>query len=116
VLLLRHYPTSFDADLICAGLDFENDVVRRASTEDIAGITIQLPTPEDLIAMKPVAQRPRDIADIEGILDSRKELDWEYIVARTREFGEVLDSTEIIRTVERLRKRHAGTGLGEDPV
>ncbi len=108
VLLLHHQPTTVDADLICARLEYENDVIDRASTATIAGVTVQLPTPEDLIVMKGVALRPRDMGDIEGILDSREQLDWDYIMARVREFAEALDSSEIVRTIERLHRRHRG--------
>jgi len=111
VLLLRHEATSVEVDLVCAGIAYEEQIVHQASSRDLSTIAVRLPRPEDLIIMKAVAQRPRDVGDIEGIVDVQATLDWDYIVDLAREFAEVLDSSDILRTVETFRRRSLGEAV-----
>lgn len=67
VLLMRHQLTSIEADLSLGLLPFELQTVEAARPRDFGGFVLPLPTPEDLIVMKIIAGRPRDIADIEGM-------------------------------------------------
>lgn len=95
-----------DVDLVLASLPFEEDVIKNGVCRDVGGLSIRLPRPEDLIVMKAVAHRPRDIADIEGIVDAQQSLDWESIAQVAGEFAEALAASEILRTVETFRRRH----------
>ena len=63
VLLVRHKPSSIDADIVFGGLQFEKEAVGKALSVNLGGVRVPLPTPEDLIIMKAVANRPRDLAD-----------------------------------------------------
>ena len=65
VLLVRHQPSGIDADIVFAGLPFEKEAVARAASLSLGAFRVPLVVPEDLIIMKAVARRPRDIADIE---------------------------------------------------
>jgi hypothetical protein len=67
-LSLRHELSQIDVDITFGVLPFERDAVARKLSKRIGRLTIPLPTPEDLIVMKAVARRPRDLADIEGIV------------------------------------------------
>jgi hypothetical protein len=70
VLLLRHEPSGMDADIIVGFLPFEQEVVTRAAWVDLGSFTIPLPRPEDLLIMKAVSRRPRDVLDMESILEA----------------------------------------------
>jgi hypothetical protein len=79
----------------------------------IGGLTVPLPTPEDLIVMKAVAHRPRDLADIEGILAATGNLNLRHIRRWVREFAHAVGSPEMLSDLEGLlrkarRKRHSG--------
>ena len=50
-------------DVIFALLPFELDAIRRAKEVTIADRTVHVVTPEDLILMKIISERPRDVAD-----------------------------------------------------
>lgn len=70
-------------DLLVAKTAFEVEVLRRAVPIDIAGVTLPVATPEDLIVYKLVADRPRDREDIVAILRTQQRaartIDWTHI-------------------------------------
>jgi hypothetical protein len=84
-------------DVIFALLPFELDAIRRAKDVTIADRTVQVVTPEDLILMKIISERPRDVADAEAIVRRRlAELDLAYLEPRIRELATALDSDTIL--------------------
>ncbi len=105
VLLLRHVPTGIDVDVSFGGLPFEDEALIRASEGKLGELVIPLPTPEDLVIMKAVAHRPRDAADIEGLIDANPDIDRERILRWVREFAEALDTPEILMDIKQLLKR-----------
>jgi hypothetical protein len=66
-------------DLLVANTDFQKEIVQRALSETVAGRTIKIATPEDLIVLKLLADRPQDQADISVLLKRYQRLDWAYI-------------------------------------
>ena len=105
VLLLRHAPTAVQAEVVFAGLPFECEVIERAVWTDIGGVEAPIPTPEDLIIMKSVAHRPRDLGDVEGIVEVQSDLDWQRIMHWAQAFVERLDRSEIMTHLQGLRDR-----------
>jgi hypothetical protein len=109
VLLVRHEASGIDIDIAFGALPFEEEAVARAVWHDVGGIRIPLPLPEDLLIMKAVAHRPRDMADIESILDARPKLDLPRVRRWVREFSTALETPELLRDfnalVARRRKR-----------
>jgi hypothetical protein len=102
VFLLRHAKTRVDVDLSAGALPFEEEVVKRASLKLLGGRPVPVATPEDLIVMKIIASRPRDIADIEGLLASNPSLDLKRVRKFVRLFADALESPERWETLERL--------------
>jgi hypothetical protein len=76
-------------------LPFEEEVVARSTVHQIGDIELRLPTPEDLIVLKAVAHRPKDLLDIAGILKSHPELDRARIERWAREFAAALEMPEL---------------------
>jgi hypothetical protein len=68
-------------------------------------VRVRVPTPEDLIIMKAVAQRPKDLNDIEAILRAHPDLDLDRVMRWTREFAAALETPEILVGLERLLDR-----------
>jgi hypothetical protein len=104
VFLLRHSPSRIDIDISLGALPFEEEAIRRAVAKRIKGIRIYLPTPEDLIIMKAVAHRPRDLADIESILDAHPDLDLKRVRRWVREFARSLEMPEILDDLEKITR------------
>jgi hypothetical protein len=55
--------------------------------------------------MKAVAQRPKDLNDIEALLRAHADLDLGRVVRWTREFATALETPEILAGLERLLGR-----------
>jgi len=104
VLLLRHAPTGIDIDLSLGALPFEEELVDRSTLIDIGGLRVRVAASEDLVIMKAVAGRARDIADIENLIGANPELDVERIRHWVREFASVLEMPEIHENLEKLLK------------
>jgi Nucleotidyl transferase of unknown function (DUF2204) len=101
VLLLRHCPTGIDVDVALGCLPFEEEAVTRAKMVKIAGVLVPLPTPEDLIIMKAVAHRERDLLDIDGLLATHAKLDTRRVRRWVRAFADALETPEIYADLDR---------------
>ena len=109
VLLVRHEASEIDIDIAFGALPFEEEAVARTVWRDLGGVRVPLPLPEDLLIMKAVAHRPRDMVDIESILDAQPKLDLPRVRRWVREFSTALQTPELLRDfnalVARWRKR-----------
>lgn len=72
----------------------------------VAGVTVPLATPEDLIVMKAIAHRDRDLIDIQDLLDVQAKLDWKRIRRWVGEFAAILEMPEISDNLELLLSNH----------
>jgi hypothetical protein len=102
VLLLRHQTSGISIDLSCGALEFELEVIERAASIVIGALRLKVATPEDLIIMKAVAHRPRDLADIESVLNANPTTDLERVRCRVSEFASVLEAPEILNDLEAI--------------
>jgi hypothetical protein len=75
VLLLRHTATGIDLDVVIGGLPFEYEAIAAGADVLIGGAPVRLPRVEDMLVMKAIAHRPKDLADIEGLLAANPGLD-----------------------------------------
>jgi len=105
VLLVRHKPSKIDVDVTIGRLPFEKEAIARAVWLDIKGIRLPLPAPEDLIIMKAIAHRPRDLADIESILDVQTKLNLRRIRKWVKEFSSAIEIPEILKDLENILAR-----------
>ncbi len=109
VLLLRHIASEIDLDIICGALPFEESAVTKSVVHDVGGVRIRLPRVEDLLVMKAIAGRPKDLEDIRGLLAAHSSVDVVEARGSIREFAiassmpDMLD--EFDKLVERARER-----------
>lgn len=68
----------------------------------VGPLELRLPTPEDLIIMKAVARRPKDLADIQAIAASHPNLDRKRIRLWVEQFGVALDMPELWEMISLL--------------
>jgi hypothetical protein len=101
-VLLRHTTSGIDIDLSLGILPFEVEMVERSEIVDIGEIHLRLPTPEDLIIMKAIAHRPKDLADIQAVAASHPGIDKARIKDWVEQFGEVLEQPDLWETISRL--------------
>ncbi len=88
-------------DISLGSLRYERDAIARARPTTIAGVTVPLVTPEDLVILKVVASRPRDIADIEAVVAATPRLDLRRIRQWVRAFADALETPELVATAGR---------------
>jgi hypothetical protein len=105
VLLLRHEPSSIDLDISLGGLPFEEEAVARGARVDIEGVQVPLVSAQDLLVMKAVAHRPRDLADIEAVLDRNPGMDLEGAQNWIREFSAALDRPDIFDDFQEIARK-----------
>lgn len=106
VLLVRHRSTSTPMDITLAWLPFEREALDRAEQIDFAGLSIRVPTPEDLVIFKAVAWRDRDRTDIERLLAAYgKGMDMHRIRRVVGHFAEVLEAPDRLAELEQFIHR-----------
>jgi predicted nucleotidyltransferase len=108
VLLVRHQPSGTEVDLSFGALPFEREAIERARPTEIAGLSIRVPRPEDLVVMKAVAHRTRDMLDIAAILEANPDLDRRHVREWVEEFSRVLEMPEILGDLEAILDRYSG--------
>lgn len=106
VLLLRHGASGVPLDLSLGWLPFEWDAIARATPVDLAGVTLQVATPEDLVVLKAVAWRDRDRGDIERLIVRHADaIDLQRVREVLSRFLEVLGESERLPAFEALVRR-----------
>jgi hypothetical protein len=111
VLLLRHEPSGIAADISFGTLPFEREAVERARLQQAApNLWLRLPSPEDLIIMKAVAHRGRDLVDIEALIQAHPRLDHARILRWVEEFASLLEMPEILEDLKALLVKNPRKG------
>ncbi len=95
MLLLKHESSGVQVDIALGSLPFEREAIRRAVQTDLGDLVLPLPKPEDLVIMKAVAHRPRDLEDIRGIVSVHPKLDVRYIRKEVQEFAKAMEMPEL---------------------
>lgn len=105
-VLLVKSTDNISIDIALAGLAFEEKIINRSTKfEFLPGINIRTCSAEDLIVLKSFADRPRDWADIESIIDYQKEkLDKQYIFSSLKPLCELKETPEILQRLTNLFK------------
>lgn len=68
-----------DADIFLAETRFQREMMRRAIRDEIWGIPVSVATPEDLVLLKLLANRPRDLGDIADLRLVQGDLDEKHM-------------------------------------
>ena len=105
VMLMKHVLSDTNIDISLGVMPFEQEMVERSVVHQIdEALQIRLPTPEDLIIMKAIAHRPKDLEDIRTIAEKYPDLDVGRIEEWVKAFGEVLETPDLWDVVKPLLK------------
>jgi hypothetical protein len=96
VLLMRHVDSGINIDLTFGGLSFEEVAVRESVLHEIGGLRLRLPRVEDLLIMKAVARRPKDMQDIEALLAAHPEADIDFVRQWISEFAAAISVPDLL--------------------
>ncbi len=103
---LQHNTTKMKVDIAAALSGFERAAIKRSQRGLYGKTEVNTCTVEDLIIMKLVAARPKDLSDLNTLIPAnRKQLDLKYLRARAREFIEV-ERSDIIESLEKLLRKY----------
>jgi Nucleotidyl transferase of unknown function (DUF2204) len=105
VLLLKHTQSDISIDVILGGLPFEQEAVDRARAHQVGDITVRLPRVEDLVIMKVIAHRDKDMQDVEGLLDAHPDMNLEEIRQHVTDFAAATSMSDLIEDFEQLLQR-----------
>jgi hypothetical protein len=103
VLPLLHRATGMPLDVVLAGPGLEEQFLERAIAVDLAGLTVPVISPEDLVATKLLAGRPKDLEDVRTILAERAaRLDLARVRSLLGLLEEALSRSDLLPELERL--------------
>jgi predicted nucleotidyltransferase len=91
----EHRDSGVPVDISFGALPFEHELVERAQPRSFGGIRLPMPSVEDLIILKAVAHRPKDIHDLRTIISVHPELDRRRIRSWVQQFADALEMPEI---------------------
>ncbi len=105
VLLLRHTTSGIDIDVIFGALQFEREAVGAGTVTAVGSMVLRLPRVEDLMIMKAIAHRPRDLVDLEGLLLAHREVDIDRVRSWVGEFAVAATMPELLEDLDKLLGR-----------
>lgn len=98
----RLFCDGVQVDMILASTDLEKSALRRRKRSVLFGKKIFFPTAEDLVLLKLIPGRPKDLIDVESIcLRHKGKLDIAYL---TRWAQEICDKSEDFRVLRQLKE------------
>jgi hypothetical protein len=106
IVLLRHRADDTDVDVSLGALPLEVEAVQRSRIIRAGNLRLRVPTVEDLIIMKAVAHRPKDMLDIHTLVEMHPDLDRKRIKQWVRQFAVLLGMPELwtdVDTILRVR-------------
>jgi hypothetical protein len=97
-----HVASGMPLDIVLAGPGLEDLFLSRARPITMAGVVVPVISPEDLIATKILAGRPKDMEDVGGILRERlPDLDIELIRSTLGLLEDALAQSDLLPSFER---------------
>ncbi len=106
VLLVAHEATGVPVDITLALMAFEEEALRRAKWMDFAGARLPVIGLDDLIVYKLIGARPRDLDDVERLLDAHGQvIDRTRITRAVSAFCSLLEDTSRMDNWQRLQRR-----------
>lgn len=106
VLPLLHNASGIPVDVVLGGSGLEEQFAGRAVQVDIGGVSVPMASCEDVVAMKILAGRSKDLDDAEAILAAqagRMSLDLSRTVLK--ELEQALDRRDLVKLFDDLLRR-----------
>jgi hypothetical protein len=101
VLPVVHLPSGIGGDLVLAGPGLEEQFLARAKARDVLGVRVPVAAAEDLVVMKVLAGRPKDLEDVKSIVAAQGgKLDVEDVRGTLRLVEEALGQSDLVPAFE----------------
>ena len=106
VLPLAHRPTGIPVDIVLAGPGPEELFLARARQETVEEVAVKVASPEDVVAMKVLAGRPKDFEDAEAIVAAQGDrLDLSLVRETLGMLERALDQADLLPALDGLLER-----------
>ena len=106
VLPFVHSATRLPVDVVLAGPGIEEQFLDRAEFHVLEGVRVPIATVEDLVTMKILAGRPKDLDDAKGMLRARsEEIDLDHVRRMLHLLEEALSQSDLLPQLEQLIRR-----------
>ena len=106
VLPFVHSATRLPVDVVLAGPGIEEQFLDRAEFHVLEGVRVPIATVEDLVTMKILAGRPKDLDDAKGMLRARsEEIDLDHVRRMLQLLEEALSQSDLIPQLQQLIRR-----------
>ena len=105
VIPLVHVASRMPLDIVLAGPGLEEQFFARAAERRVGDTLVPVVSAEDLVAMKILAGRPRDMDDVASVVRARRDLDVDAIRATLRLLERALDRADLVVELERVLAR-----------
>lgn len=102
VFLLTHTKSNIDIDISVGALPFEEQAIEKSITLSIQNISFKLVSVQNLITMKAIAHRPKDLIDISHLLESNPTVNLSEIKITLKEFSDLLEVPEILEDFNKI--------------
>lgn len=101
VVPLVHVATRIQVDVVLGGPGLEELFLQRAVERDVEGVQVPVASAEDLVAMKVLGGRPKDLDDVRALLAANAgALDLEHVRSVLRELEQALDRGDLVAELE----------------
>lgn len=106
VLPLVHEPSDMPVDVVLAGPGLEDLFFEGARVETIEGVSVPVASREDIVTMKLLAGRPKDLEDAAAIFAvAGDDVDLERIRSTLRLLEQALDQSDLLPRLDELVAR-----------
>jgi Nucleotidyl transferase AbiEii toxin, Type IV TA system len=102
VIPLVHQTSRMPLDIVLAGPGLEEQFFVRATERRVGDVLVPVVSAEDLVAMKILAGRPRDMEDVASVLRARRDLDVDAIRGVLQLLERALDRADLVVELQRL--------------
>jgi hypothetical protein len=106
VIPVVHRATGLPVDIVLAGPGLEEQLLERAVTHDIDGVAVPVIEVSDLVVLKVLAARPKDIEDVSALLRIQGErIDEARVRAVLHDLEAALGQSDLLPTFDAIRDR-----------
>jgi hypothetical protein len=106
VIPLVHAASGIPVDVVLAGAGLEERFLQRAQVREIEGVRVRVASAEDIVVMKVLAGRAKDLDDVRAILGAHPtDFDRDLVRNTLKELEQALGRSDLATVFERVGRR-----------
>ncbi len=105
VIPVAHVASGIPVDLVLAGPGLEEQFFTRLTVRRVEDVDVPVASAEDIVVMKILAGRPKDVEDAVAILAANPHLEHTHIRATLRQLEQAIDQSDLLPLFEQALAR-----------